>query len=162
MGIFSKLLPLTLQKLPTVHEVATGIMLVGLFQLHTGYILCGVESWGKPIWPYQCPKLGFLYPPTIPPRVLWVRNFPYFQPSTVSSWYISRPPCGKALHADQADAARLSPEQRKDLQRRLAEWTEVRTPKRNKKAEMKQSKIPLAWNTVDDWNPAPPAIYETL
>jgi len=32
----------------------------------------------------------------------------------------------EALNADQADAARLSPEQRKDLQRRMAEWTEER------------------------------------
>ena len=30
----------------------------------------------------------------------------------------------QALRADQEDAQRLSPEQRKELQRRLAEWTE--------------------------------------
>ena len=109
------------------------------------------------LYQYQKTYCSFLYPPT----VLWET----FHSSSHQLYHFDTsadPRCGKALHADQADAARLSPEQRKDLQRRLAEWTEVRTPKRNKKVEMKQPKIPLAWNAVDGWNPAPPAIYETL
>lgn len=105
------------------------------------YIICGVASWQKSIWTSQCPKLCFLHPPTIPPRVLW----DIFCGPSHQLHHFDTSADGKALHADQADAARLSPEQRKDLQRRLAEWTEAHN-QTEQKAQMKQQGIPLAFN----------------
>lgn len=103
------------------------------------YIVCGVSSWGKRIWPFQVLNfVSFTHP-----QFHQEYGETFFLVSALDT--STDPPCGKALHADQADAARLSPEQKKDLQRRLAEWTEAHN-QTEQKAEMKQQGIPLAFN----------------